>query len=126
MSDTRAAIEASNLSFTTNIGRQDAAALAGLYTSNGCVMPTNSDIISGAANIQGFWQSVFDMGIRAAAVETIDLEEHGDTAIEVGRYTLKGDAGAVADYGKYIVIWKHEDGAWKLHRDIFNTSKPPA
>jgi ketosteroid isomerase-like protein len=29
------------------------------------------------------------------------------------------------DKGKYIVIWKQEDGQWKLHRDIFNSSMPP-
>jgi hypothetical protein len=34
--------------------------------------------------------------------------------------------GKVLDKGKYIVIWKKEDGTWKLHRDIWTTSVPPA
>ena len=126
MSDVRAGIDAANQNFMTNVAQQDATGLAGLYTSSGCVMPTNSVIVSGAGNIQGFWQGVFDMGIKEAALETIDLEEHGDTAIETGRYTLKADGGAVADHGKFIVIWKNEGGTWKLHRDIFNTSQPAA
>ena len=126
MSDVRAGIDAANQNFMTNCAQQDAAGLASLYTSSGCVMPTNSDIISGAGNIQGFWQGVFDMGIKEAALETIDLEEHGDTAIETGRYTLKADGGAVADRGKYIIIWKNEGGSWKLHKDIFNTNQPAA
>jgi ketosteroid isomerase-like protein len=29
------------------------------------------------------------------------------------------------DSGKYVVIWKREDGAWKLHRDIWTTSASP-
>ena len=41
-------------------------------------------------------------------------------------YTLKVDGGAVADLGKLIVIWKHEGGSWKVHRDIFNTNQPAA
>ena len=109
-----------------NFAQQDAAGLAGLYTASGCVMPSNSDTISGAGNIQAFWQGVFDMGVKGAVLDTIDLEEHGDTAIETGRYTLKADGGGIADHGKYIIIWKTEGGTWKLHRDIFNTNQPAA
>jgi len=42
----------------------------------------------------------------------------------VGTFTLKGKGGQELDAGKYIVIWKREDGQWKLHRDIFNSSLP--
>ena len=124
MSDTRAAIDAGNQNFMANFGRQDAAGMAGLYTARGCVMPANSEILSGTANVQAFWQGAFDMGLKEAVLETTDLEEHGDTAIETGQYTLKADGGAVADHGKYVVIWKNEGGTWKLHRDIWNTSQP--
>ena len=126
MSDVRAAIDAGNQNFMTNFARQDASGMAGLYTASGCVMPSNSDTISGAGNIQAFWQGVFDMGVKGAVLDTIDLEEQGDTAIETGRYTLKADGGGIADHGKYIVIWKNEGGTWKLHRDIFNTNQPAA
>ena len=30
-------------------------------------------------------------------------------------------SGKEIDKGKYIVLWKMEDGKWKLHRDIFNS-----
>ncbi len=124
MTDVRAAIDAANQNFMTNFAQQDAAGLASLYTATGCVMPSNSDIISGAGNIQAFWKGMFDMGIKELVLETTDLEDHGDTAIDIGRYTLKADGGAVADHGKYIVIWKNDGGTWKAHRDIFNTSQP--
>jgi ketosteroid isomerase-like protein len=29
-----------------------------------------------------------------------------------------GDGDKVLDSGKYIVVWKRQDGQWKLHRDI--------
>ena len=73
---------------------------------------------------QAFWKGMFDMGIKELVLETTDLEDHGDTAIDIGRYTLKADGGAVADHGKYIVIWKNDGGTWKVHRDIFNTNQP--
>jgi ketosteroid isomerase-like protein len=51
-----------------------------------------------------------------------EVETHGTTAIEVGAYKITGPGQQVLDTGKYIVVWKKEDGQWKLHRDIFNTS----
>jgi ketosteroid isomerase-like protein len=54
------------------------------------------------------------------------VEGHGETAHEIGRYTLKTGTGEVADSGKYLVVWKQEGGAWKLHRDIWTTSRPAA
>lgn len=65
-----------------------------------------------------------DMGIKAIKLEAIEVEGYGDTASEVGRYTLEGEGGQVLDKGKFIVIWKQEAGQWKLHRDIINTSMP--
>ena len=126
MSDVRTAIDASNQNFMANFGRQDAAGMASLYTATGSVLPANSDILSGAENVQAFWQGAFDMGLKEAVLETIELEVHGDTAIETGHYTLKAEGGAVADSGKYIVIWKNDGGTWKLHKDIWNTSQPDA
>ena len=126
MSDTRAVIDAGNQNFMATFGQQDAAGMASLYTANGQLLPANSDVVSGAAGIQAFWQGAFDQGLREAVLETVELEDHGDTATEVGRYTLTADGGAVADQGKYIVIWKNDGGAWKLHRDIWTTSQPPA
>ena len=126
MTDVRAAIDAANRNFMTIFAQQDAAGLASLYTATGYVMPSNSDIIAGAGNIQAFWTGMFDMGIKELVLETTDLEDHGDTAIETGRYTLKADGGAVADLGKLIVIWKREGGSWKVHKDIFNTNQPAA
>ena len=124
MSDTRLAIDAGNQSFMANFGRQDAAGMARLYTANGSLLPSNSDILSGTENVQAFWQGAFDSGLTEAVLETIELEVHGETAIETGRYTLKTAGGTVADSGKYIVIWKNDGGTWKLHKDIWNTSQP--
>ena len=61
-------------------------------------------------------------GLTGATLEIVDVDASGETAVEVGRYRLTaGDAEA--DHGKYIVVWKNVDGRWKLHRDIWNTSK---
>jgi len=117
------AIAAANDEFMAVFGRGDAAGLAALYTADGQLLPPNMDAMVGQAAIQAFWQGAMDMGIQSAQLEIVEVEGHGDTAIEVSKYTL-GAGGQVLDRGKYIVIWKREGGQWKLHRDIFNSSMP--
>ena len=120
----RDAIVAANENFMAAFNGGDAAGLAALYTEKGQLLPPNSYFVTGQQAIQGFWQALFDMGIKEVKLEIVEAEGHGDTAIEVGKFTLKGEGGQVLDVGKYIVIWKREGGQWKLHRDIFNSSMP--
>jgi uncharacterized protein (TIGR02246 family) len=124
--DVRSRIEAANQEFIAAFKRADATALASLYTAQAQLLPANTDFVRGTDSIRVFWQGVIDLGLRDAVLETMEVEPHGDTAIEVGRYRLLAEGGAVADNGKYVVVWKNERGRWKLHRDIWTTSRPPA
>ena len=45
----------------------------------------------------------------------------GDHAYEIGRARLTLGGGQQAGV-KYVVIWKQEDGRWKLLVDIWNMS----
>ena len=122
--EVRDAIAAAGENFMATFSRGDAAGLAAFYTENGQILPPNSDFVTGRQAIQAFWQGAMDMGIKSVKIEIVEVEGHGDTAIEVGKYTLSGEAGQVLDMGKYIVILKQVDGQWKLHREIFNSSMP--
>ena len=124
--DIRSRIETANKAFTDAFRRGDGTAMANLYTAEGQLLPANSDFVRGTAAIRGFWQGVIDMGLKDASLETVEVEAYGDTAIEMGRYRLVAAGGAVADSGKYIVIWKNDRGTWKLHRDIWTTSQAAA
>ena len=124
--DIRTQIGSANTEFMGAFKRGDAAAMANLYTPEAQLLPANSDFVRGTAAIRTFWQGVMDLGLEDASLETIEVEAHGDTAIEVGRYRLLAAGGAVADSGKYVVVWKNDKGTWKLHRDIWTTSQPPA
>jgi uncharacterized protein (TIGR02246 family) len=121
----KAAIEAANVQFSAAAAKGDGAAVAALYSPDGQVMPAGSDPIRGTEAIQKFWQGALDSGVAAVALKTIDVFGHGPTATEVGEYELRGKAGKVLDHGKYIVVWQHADGKWKLLRDMFSTNVPP-
>jgi uncharacterized protein (TIGR02246 family) len=124
MGNVREAIAAADDQFMATFSRGDAAGLAALYTEQGQLLPPNADFMIGREAIQAFWQGAMDMGIATAKIEILEVEGHGDTAIEVSTYTLHAQDGTELDAGKFIVIWKHVEGEWKLHRDIFNSSKP--
>ena len=123
--DTRSRIEAANRDWMSAFKRADAGGLARCYTSHGQLLPANSDFVKGTDAIRAFWQGALDMGLKEAVLETLEVEAHGDTAIEMGQYRLLIGSGTVADSGKYIVVWKNDGGSWKLHRDIWTTSQPP-
>lgn len=121
----RTAIEAANAKFSAAAAKGDGAALAAMYATDGQVMPAGSDPIRGTDAIQKFWQGALDSGVAAVALKTIDVFGQSPTATEVGEYELRDKAGKVLDHGKYIVVWRHSDGKWKLLRDMFSTNVPP-
>ena len=118
------AIVAEEEKLAAAFNRGDAAGIAALYTENGQFLPPNSDPVTGRQAIQATFQGLMDMGIKTVKLETTEVEGYGDTASEVGRYTLEGEGGQVLDQGKFLIIWKQEAGQWKLHRDMINTSMP--
>ena len=111
-----------NKQYSHNLSLGDAAGVANLYTENGQFLLPNSDFVTGRAALQSTLQTLMDSGIKSIQLETLEVEDYGDTATEVGKYILEGDGGTMLDNGKYVVIWKKEAGQWKLHRDIINSS----
>jgi uncharacterized protein (TIGR02246 family) len=119
----QAAIAAATAQFIDAFNRQDAAGCARLYTEQGATLPPNAEIARGRDAIQVVWQELFDAGLTAFAVDSLEVESAGEWAYEMGRYRLyAGDD--LADEGKYVLIWKREGGQWRIHRDIVNTSRP--
>lgn len=124
-SELKAAIEAANDLFMAAFNRGDAAAMAALYTEDGQMLAPNADLMTGRVAVQAFWQAVMDMGVKSVLIITGEVEDHGETAIEISRFKLFAEGDQELDQGKFIVIWKRVEGQWKLHRDIFNSSNPP-
>lgn len=120
--DIHSAINALIENFESTFLRGDAADIADLYTDNSMLLPPESDIVKGKRGIEVFWQMAIDMGIKNVKLDFVEIEQHGDTAIEMSKYTLSSADDNLIDQGKGIVIWKYEGGAWKLHRDIWNSS----
>jgi len=121
----RSEIESANAKFSAIAARGDGAALASLYAKDGAVMPAGSEPVRGTQAIAKFWQGALASGVAAIELKTVEVYGQGATATEVGEYVLQDKAGKQLDRGKYIVIWRRQDGEWKLLRDMFSTNIPP-
>lgn len=122
VSDIRRDIRNANDNFENAFARGDAKAMAALYTPDAILLPPGAPIQRGSNGIENFWKMVMDMGIKEVNLTTSEIEEMGETAVEVGEYKLTGSNNNPVDNGKYLVVWKKEMGSWKLHKDIWNTS----
>ncbi|WP_461491410.1 YybH family protein [Pontibacter sp. HJ8] len=124
--DITAEIRSMNDKFEAMVQQNDAKGMANLYTEDGMLLPTGSNIIQGREAITDFWQGAMKMGVKQAKLDTLEVEQYDNTAIELGQYTLKAEGDQEIDKGKYIVVWKKKDGQWMLQKDIFNSSITPA
>ena len=111
--------------FSDTIERQDSAALATFYTVDSKVVPAGGDVISGNDAIAGYFDGLFELGVKRCSFEFLDIDQHEDIAIEIGRVTLYGEGDVEIDTLKYLVVWKCENGNWLVHRDILTIDKPP-
>jgi uncharacterized protein (TIGR02246 family) len=121
--DFKAAVDAAGKEFSAAIAAKDAARVGMLYAKDAIALPPNSEMVQGREAIQALWKGFIDSGFTAP-VEAVETELDGKFGIEVGKYTTIDAAGKTVDQGKYVVVWKKEDGSWKLYRDIWNTNMP--
>ncbi|MCZ4408887.1 DUF4440 domain-containing protein [Cryomorphaceae bacterium 1068] len=119
----KAEIEEANKNFAALVAAGDSVGLANSYTVDAQFMNSGAPAVKGRAAIQSAMSGIVQSGITAVDIR---LEEvYGTEALlaEVGELTLYVGDDAVAEE-KYIVLWKKEDGRWKLFRDIFNSNTP--
>jgi ketosteroid isomerase-like protein len=43
---------------------------------------------------------------------------------EEGVYVFKTKSGESFGNGKYLIVWKKENGKWKVHREMNNSDLP--
>ncbi|MGE3846786.1 MAG: DUF4440 domain-containing protein [Gammaproteobacteria bacterium] len=118
---TKDAIKAANKTLMGFLAAGDAASIAKCYSAKAMLLPQGVPGMKGAKNIAGYWAGAIAQGVASGVLKTGEVDELGSTAVECGTYQLKTADGTVCGAGKYVVVWKKEGGACKLHRDIYNS-----
>jgi ketosteroid isomerase-like protein len=92
-----------------------------IYTRDATILPPGANMVQGRQDIIEFWKAAASqMSLEAIDLRTIKLTKAGEFLHQIGRATLT--LGGQQVDGKYVVIWKQEDGRWKWHVDIWNTN----
>jgi len=119
----RTTISDQTAKFSEAFKNRDSVALAAHYAEDGMVMPPNSEAVKkdGLVSLWGGW---IRSGIKELKLSVQDVAGNDDMLTETGTYELVGDNNKSLDNGKYVVVWKKENGSWKIFRDIFNTNLP--
>jgi ketosteroid isomerase-like protein len=114
-------IEAANIVLTDLITKGDSVGAANAYTKDGKFMAANMPAVAGTNNLTSFWGGFISGVGGVITLTTLEVWGNEDYITEEGLFEIKSKDGAQLDKGKYIVLWKKEEGKWKLHRDIGNT-----
>ena len=100
----------------------DAKAVANFYTEDGVFMPHNSQIFTGREAIEKAFAGFIEGGFTKLDVESTWVEGCGDYLLDTEKWTLSNGQDTLI--GKSLVIWKKEDGMWKMYKDMINTDTP--
>ncbi len=94
--------------FTTN----DTAYYAEKYCKDAAIMPEQMPVITGRDGIRNFNYNEGKNKDFKISISATSIYGSPDAVIEEGTYTFPGDDGVIYDKGKFIAIWKQEDGKW--------------
>ena len=88
-------------------------------------MPLTTSAGGRGSTIAQEWYRLDDAvegGLDGLDIETVELTEYEDVASRVGLATLTAADGSTIDRVKFIEQWVPEDGEWRIHYDIWNTT----
>ena len=118
-------VEHQNAAFQKAFENSDSTGLANLFTSDGKMMMPGSPSVVGREAITATVAMFMKMKIVRKA-QTIEVWGNDDLLVEEGVASLFDQKGVELEHAKYLVVWKKEDGQWKLFRDMWNSDLSPS
>ena len=103
----------------------DVAGLVLAYSADARLLPPDEPIITGAEAIEAFWQS-YGPGQTRIEVGEVESKKLGDFWYREGAYKAQFADEGEPRVGKFIELWKQENGNWLLYRQIWNRNAPLA
>jgi ketosteroid isomerase-like protein len=124
LSQAKQSIEGNLKKFSETALKGDSTTVVGIYHTDARVFPPNMP--AGDKNVMGSLAvGLPKMGVKTFTLNTIDVSGNAEQVVEIGTFEM-ADGSKIIEKGKYVDIWKQENGEWKLWRDIWNSDNPPA
>lgn len=122
---TEAAIKSENARWADAFKQGDYQAIGRLYTRDAALLQPAGERVVGPEAIVRY----FTEGYAGKAPDTVtfsDFEFYGNDEVvtEVSNATIRSRDGQLKLRAKQTLIFVKQDGAWKLHRDMWNDNGP--
>jgi ketosteroid isomerase-like protein len=114
-----------NKTYSKRFTTGDSAFYKERYCKDAQVLSPNTPAVIGRDSIIKFF---YGDGKNTDAVIELPagiIYGNEELVVEEGSYNFPDGKGGSYDKGKFIALWKQEDGKWKLYREIWNTDIAP-
>jgi uncharacterized protein (TIGR02246 family) len=125
-----AAINTLRADYAAAFNSGDVNRIMPLYTADAVMMREHEPSAVGADSIRKAYEGMMSQATTHITLNADETKVMGDMAFDRGTFVLtitpkSPGAAAMIENGKYLVLLqKGADGAWKLAREIGNTSDP--
>jgi uncharacterized protein (TIGR02246 family) len=119
------AIAAEQQLFMDAFRKGDLISVADIYTFDAKVMNAGMPSAEGRENIIHFFGRIFKGGPLMITTKTLGVWNNTTMIVEEGKWIMANKEGEAYDHGKYLILWKMEDGKWKKFRDCHNSDIYP-
>jgi len=114
-------IEVTNQNFMDFVAKGDTVGIANLYTTDAKLMFAGAPSVDGKVSIRSAFAGILKSGVTKVDYKAIAVFGTEELIAEEGKVTVFEKDKPVAEE-KSIILWKQEDGKWKIFRDISNSN----
>lgn len=116
--------------WTAALRAGDVDGLVAMYTSDAVIYEPGLQPITGTDALRTHFEelSALDVTVMEGETREVEVAASGDLAVEVGytHWEWNDPEGPMTHRGPFIVVWRRENGTWRMAREIFNSDQPPA
>ena len=122
LEEARKGVERSTNEFREALAKGDAKLAASYYTNDAVFMPNNAPTVTGRDSIEALLAGFINAGFTNLDVNSNWTDGCGDHLLDTENWKMSN--GKDTMIGKSLVIWKQEEGIWKMYKDMINTDTP--
>ena len=115
----RAIIEQKYEQFTKAHVEGDVATIDAMFTRDAKSFPPGGEAAVGPAAIHDLTVEYLKAGVKEFREVTTDFYGNAELLIDQGTYTMTWGPDNTTERGKYLNVWRQEDGVWKIHANIW-------
>jgi ketosteroid isomerase-like protein len=116
LSEARKVVDSLDKAFSKHFFEGDSLALYTMYAKGALFGSKKGEEILSSWGSQ--IRDAIKNDTRTLRFTTTGLTTDNEYLIEVGTYEFKNTKGKNQGDGKYLLVWKKEEGDWKIYRDI--------